>query len=85
MASAAYLAWPVAVYDRIAPRGGASAWYVFHMKQAFWFGALSWAVGLAALFWPLLLSLVVPNVLATIWIYAFAMAVDVALLSSGAS
>ena len=49
------------------------------MNQALWFGLIASAIGLAALFWPLLASLVVSNVTVTIWMYVFAMAVDVAL------
>ncbi len=50
------------------------------MRQALGFGVLSSAVGLAALLWPLLLSLVVSNVVATLWIYGVAMLADLALL-----
>lgn len=77
--STAFLAWPVAIFDRIAPREEASSWYEFQMAQAFWFGAISWGVGLLALAWPLLLSFLIPNVLLTIWLYAVAMLADVAL------
>ena len=49
------------------------------MRQAFTFGGLSFAVGFIALAWPLLLSFVVGSVTATIWMYAFAMLLDVAL------
>ncbi|MBV8489829.1 MAG: hypothetical protein JO199_04790 [Candidatus Eremiobacteraeota bacterium] len=49
------------------------------MKQAFWFGVLSYGLGFVALAWPLVLSLVIPNVLFTIWIYVVAMIGDVGL------
>jgi hypothetical protein len=49
------------------------------MKQALWFGLVSSAVGLVALAWPLLLTLAIPNVLFTIWVYVVAMVLDVAL------
>ena len=76
LASIAYLAWPLAAYDRIAPRDTASSWYRFHMRQALWFGILSSAIGFAALAWPLLISLLVGDVGATIWLYAIALTID---------
>lgn len=79
IASLAYLVWPVAVYDRIAPRPEASSWYRFHLRQALWFGNIAATVALLAFLWPLLLSFVVSSVVATIWIYAFAMLLDIAL------
>ena len=71
--------WPVAVYDRIAPRPEASNWYRFHLRQALWFGNIAATIALLAFLWPLLLSFVVSSVVATIWIYAFAMLLDIAL------
>lgn len=71
--------WPLAIYARIAPRPDASTWYQYHLRQALWFGNLSAATALAALLWPLLVSLAVSNVIATIWIYILAMLVDIAL------
>jgi hypothetical protein len=50
------------------------------MRQALGFGILSSAIGLAALVWPLILSALVANVVATLWIYALAMLIDLALL-----
>jgi hypothetical protein len=50
------------------------------MRQALGFGILSSAIGLVALLWPLLLSALVANVVATLWIYGIAMIVDLALL-----
>jgi hypothetical protein len=51
------------------------------MRQALGFGILSSAIGLVALLWPLLLSALVANVVATLWIYGIAMIVDLALLA----
>jgi hypothetical protein len=50
------------------------------MRQALGFGMLSSVVGLAALVWPLVLSTLVGNVVATLWIYGLAMLIDLALL-----
>jgi len=41
---------------------------------------LSSVVGLAALLWPLVLSTLIGNVVATLWIYGLAMAIDLTLL-----
>ena len=49
------------------------------MRQALWFGNLSWGIGVAALFWPLLASFLVTNVAVTIWLYAFALLIDTVL------
>jgi hypothetical protein len=77
--STAYYAWPIAIADRIAPRPESTSWFRFHMHQAFWFGAISFAVGMVALCWPLLASFVVTSVAVTIWLYAVAMLADVGL------
>lgn len=77
--SLAYLVWPVAIYDRIAPRADASNWYRFHMRQALWFGNLAAAASLAAFLWPLLASFFVTGIGATIWMYVVAMVLDAAL------
>ncbi|HTX58098.1 MAG TPA: hypothetical protein VMH02_00380 [Verrucomicrobiae bacterium] len=79
MVSLAYLAWPVALYDWIAPRKEASSWYRFSMRQALWFGNVFAAGALLALLWPMLVTFFVTNLLATIWLYGFAMLLDVAL------
>ena len=71
--------WPVAIYERIAPREDATGFYRFHLRQALWFGNVSALIALAALLWPMIVSLIVTNVLATIWIYVFAMLLDTAL------
>jgi uncharacterized membrane protein len=77
--SLAYLVWPVAIYDRIAPRAEASQWYRFHLRQALWFGNIAALVALAAFLWPLLLSFAFANPTAIIWLYVLAMLADVAL------
>jgi hypothetical protein len=51
------------------------------MRQALGFGILSSAIGLVALVWPLVLSALVANVVATLWIYGIAMILDLALLA----
>jgi uncharacterized membrane protein len=78
-ASLAYLIWPLALTERVTPRPDASQWFRFHMRQARWFGALAAVIGFAALLWPLLLSLVIANPTATIWIYGVAMLADLTL------
>jgi hypothetical protein len=75
----AYLVWPLALADRFTTRSEASNWYRFHLRQARWFGALSALVGCAALLWPLLLSMLVGNLTATLWIYGVAILADLAL------
>lgn len=77
--SLAYLAWPIAIYDRIAPREDASQWYRIHLRQALWFGNIAAAIALVAFLWPLLLSFLVSNVTAIIWVYILAMLIDIAL------
>lgn len=75
-ASIAYMAWPVAIYDRLAPREDASRWFRVHMRQALWFGTFSAAAALVALLWPLILSLFVSSIAVTIWMYVIAMLLD---------
>jgi hypothetical protein len=50
------------------------------MRQALGFGLLSSLIGFVALLWPLVLSALIGNVIATLWIYGIAMAIDLALL-----
>jgi uncharacterized membrane protein len=50
------------------------------MRQALGFGILSSLIGFVALLWPLVLSALVANVVATLWIYGLAMIIDLALL-----
>ena len=75
----AYLVWPLAIYARIAPRPDATTWLQYHLRQALWFGNLSATAAFLALAWPLVISLFITNVTATIWIYVFAMLGDIAL------
>jgi uncharacterized Tic20 family protein len=70
----------MALLERITPRPEASAWFRFHMRQALGFGILSSLIGFVALLWPLVLSALVANVIATLWIYGLAMIIDLALL-----
>jgi uncharacterized Tic20 family protein len=51
------------------------------MRQAMWFGIEAVVVGFVALIWPLLASFFISSVTAMIWVYAFAMLVDVVLLA----
>ena len=51
------------------------------MRQALWFGLEAGVVGFAALLWPLLASFFITGVTAMIWVYVFAMIVDLALLA----
>lgn len=79
----AYLVWPLAIAERISARDDASHWYKFHLRQALWFGnalALAWLV---ALVWPLVLSGLVQDLTATLWIYGVALTLDTALLVLG--
>lgn len=82
LVSTAYYAWPIAVFEQIAPREGASSWYRFHMRQAFWFGGIAAVAGTLALLWPLLASFVVSSVIATIWLYVLAMLIDLGLFGT---
>jgi len=75
----AYLAWPIAAYDWIAPREEASHWYRFQMRQALWFGNLAVLAAFVAFAWPLLLSFLLTDVTITIFLYAIAMLLDIAL------
>ncbi|MBV8198440.1 MAG: hypothetical protein JO263_09910 [Candidatus Eremiobacteraeota bacterium] len=65
--------------ERIAPRDERSNWYRFHMRQAFWFGAVWAAIAFAALAWPLGASFIVGSVGVTIVLYAVAIVADLAL------
>ncbi|HEY1975543.1 MAG TPA: hypothetical protein VGG89_03240 [Candidatus Baltobacteraceae bacterium] len=49
------------------------------MRQALWFGLEAGVIGFVALVWPLLASFLISNVTAMIWVYVFAMIVDLAL------
>ena len=75
----AYVVWPLAIYARVVPRPDSTGWLKFHVNQALWFGNIAVAVALVAFAWPLLLSVFVGNVMATIWVYALAMLLDIAL------
>jgi hypothetical protein len=49
------------------------------MRQALWFGNLTVAIALVAFTWPLVASFLVTDVTLTIWLYVFAMIVDLAI------
>jgi hypothetical protein len=78
-ASLAYVFWPLAAFERLSPRPDASNWFRLQIRQALGFGLVSALIGLAALAWPLLLSLAVSNPTAILWIYAVAIVLDCAL------
>jgi hypothetical protein len=74
-----YLFWPAAVYERVAARDPASAWYRAQTAQALSFGVRWAAIACAALVWPLLVSLLVGNPTAIIVVYALAIVLDAVL------
>ncbi|MEO6913587.1 MAG: hypothetical protein ABI182_06150 [Candidatus Baltobacteraceae bacterium] len=74
-----YLAWPVCLYELLVVREGSSSWLVFHARQAFWFGLLTGIAGVLALVWPLVLTSLIANITVTIWVYAFALLIDIML------
>jgi hypothetical protein len=49
------------------------------LRQARWFGALSLVLGLVALLWPLVLSVLIGSPTLTLWIYGIAILADLAL------
>lgn len=71
--------WPLAIYARVAPRPDASNWYRFQLRQALWFGNVAAFTALVALLWPLVFSVLIGNVVATLWMYGLALLADVAL------
>jgi hypothetical protein len=75
--------WPLAIAERLSPRDDASHWYKFHLRQALWFGNALIAAWFVALLWPLLLSGMVANLTATLWIYGLALLLDLILLVAG--
>lgn len=78
-AALGYLLWPAALYEYFAEREPASHWYRLQVRQALRFG-LTWsAIGLAALLWPLVFSLLVGSMPATVAAYTLAIVVDIAV------
>lgn len=74
-----YLIWPAAIYEQFVEREPASSWYRQQIRQAVRFGVRSTLVGLSALVWPLVLSLLCGNLTATLVFYAVAIVLDCAL------
>jgi MFS family permease len=70
------LVWPAALYEQLVEREPASSWYRLQIRQAVRFGVRSAAIGLAALLWPLIASLLVGNLTLTIVFYIVAIALD---------
>ena len=58
-----------------------SNWLRFQTRQALWFGILAGLVEFAALLWPLLLSVLFPNVLAIEIVYGLAFVLDIAVFA----
>jgi hypothetical protein len=79
-AALAYIAWPVALYEELVEREASSEWFRFHVRQALGFGLIASLAGFAALLWPLVLSLFVGNVTATVVFYTLALLLDIALV-----
>ena len=77
----------MAVYETVAVREEKSNWFQFHTRQALWFGILAGAAAFVALVWPLVVSAIVGAAAssavigATIWIYAFAFLIDLAVFA----
>ncbi len=74
--------WPAALYEEHAERGPASAWYRLQIHQASAFGTRSAALGLAALIWPLLVSLLAGNLTLTLIVYVVAIVLDCVLFAT---
>lgn len=68
--------WPAALYESYVEREPASSWYRLQIRQALRFGITSAVAGTIALVWPLVLSLIVANLTATIVFYAIAIVLD---------
>lgn len=75
----AYIVWPLAIYSRFVPRPDSTGWLKFHVNQALWFGNLTVIAALIALSWPLVITALIGNVVATIWLYVLAIVLDGAL------
>ncbi|MBV8246585.1 MAG: hypothetical protein JOZ38_11720 [Candidatus Eremiobacteraeota bacterium] len=71
--------WPRSVFELLAVRSSRSDWLELHTRQAFWFGVLGLLAVTLALLWPVLLSVALGSVAATLWIYAIALVQDVGL------
>jgi hypothetical protein len=71
--------WPAALYEQFVEREPASSWYRLQIRQAVRFGVRSTGIGVAALLWPLVASLLIPNITLILGVYVVAMVLDVVL------
>lgn len=78
-AALGYLVWPAALYEQFVEREPASTWYRLQIAQAVRFGIRSTAIGIAALVWPLIVSLLVGSLTFTLVAYVIALVLDAAL------
>jgi hypothetical protein len=74
-----YLVWPAALYEQYVEREPASSWYRLQIRQAVRFGVISTAIAIAALVWPLVVSLLAGSLTLTLVVYVIAMLADCAL------
>jgi uncharacterized membrane protein len=65
--------------EQFLEREPASSWYRLQIRQAVRFGVRSTGIGLAALLWPLIASLLTGNVTVTLIVYVVAIIVDAVL------
>jgi len=49
-----------------------------HLRQALWFGNIAALGAFIAFLWPLAASLLIADVVATLWIYGLALLIDIA-------
>lgn len=81
-ASLGYLFWPAALYEHYLEREPASAWYRQQVRQALGFGIRAAIWGAGALLWPLVLSLLLGNLTATVILYIIAIVIDIVLFAA---
>lgn len=73
------MVWPAALYEYYVEREPASSWYRMQIGQAVRFGAVFAVLAIAALAWPLVLSLLFANLIATLVFYGIALVLDCVL------
>jgi hypothetical protein len=78
-AALAYLFWPAALYEQFVEREPASSWYRLQIRQAMRFGVRWSGAMAAALLWPLICSLLIENLTATLIAYGIAIVIDAAV------
>ncbi len=77
-----YLVWPAALYEQFVEREPASSWYRLQVRQAAGFGTRWTLLGIGALFWPLVVSLLAGNATLTIVVYSVAILLDCRLFAA---